>query len=72
MDVAGLPKEVGVGSQQQQLAGKKGLSGPAEKYKLEDQLSVSVLYVGYMEVAARSPLAGSSPGLWGQVHCRSG
>jgi hypothetical protein len=72
LDVAGLPKEVGVGSQQQQLAGKKRLSGPAEKYKLEVQLSVSVLYVGYMEVAARSPLAGSIPDLWGQVHCRSG
>jgi hypothetical protein len=72
LDVAGLPKEVGVGSQQQQLAGKEKLSGPAEKYKLEDQLSVSVLYVGYMEVAARSPLVSSSPKLWGQVHCRSG
>jgi hypothetical protein len=73
LDVAGLPKEVGVGSQQQRrLAVKKRLSGPEEKYKLEVQLSVSVLYVFYMEVAARSPVAGSSPDLWGQVHCRSG
>jgi hypothetical protein len=43
LDVAGLlHKEVAVGSQQQQLAGKKRLSGPAKKYKMEDQLSVSV------------------------------